>query len=85
MLTITLCAGREVDSYQWLKRTPILDSSILIFALPPNIPRVGLHRHFQTLSSAPSLADDQYCAYMINMLRIMELREMAMLELGPKC
>ena len=48
------------------------------------MPRGGLHRHFQTLSSAPGLADDQCCAYMISMLRIMELREMAMLELGPK-
>ena len=49
------------------------------------MPRGGLHRHFQTLSSAPSLADDQCCAYIVSMLRTMELREMAVLELGPKC
>jgi len=85
MLTIALCAGGEGDSYQWLKRTPIL--GLLNFDLrpTPKHARGGLHRHFQTLSSAPSLADDQCCAYMISMLRITELRETAMLELGPKC
>lgn len=56
--------------------------SISIFAIPPNMPRGGLHRQpNSTERSKPN--GRSCCAYMISMLCIMELHEIAMLELGP--